>query len=147
MGYKLVFNPIQGKLDMVGGGSAVDLSPVETRITTLENNEFKVAYSETISATTGTITKHTASTIKLTELPGGLSAFVETIASGEPTGYSPETAGGVPISVTSFDASGNDTLSGIPSSYPVALIYIITIPAISWSNLTEDNILEFEKAD
>lgn len=126
-----------------GGGGTIDPT-IETRLSTLEDNESKVAYFVEINASSGTITKPTGSTILLNQFPGGVDAYVSTISSGQPTGENPVTSAGVLVDVTSFDASGNFTLSGTPSAYPVALIYIIKIPAASWSNLTVDNILEEE---
>lgn len=115
-----------------------------SRITVLENNEYKVTYFTEISSDTGTITKPTGSTILENQFPGGVDAYVSTISSGQPTGENPVTAAGALVDVTSFNTSGGYTLSGVPSAYPVALIYVIKIPAISWSNLTLANIIEDE---
>jgi hypothetical protein len=130
------------------GGSGGGTDPADkARITVLENNEYKVAYFAEISASSGTITTPTNSTILLDQFQSGLDALVSTEVSGQPTQDSPVTAGGTVVSVTSFDASGNYTLSGTPSSYPVCLIYILKIKAVDWSNLTISNIIEFEKTN
>lgn len=107
----------------------------------LGNNVYKVAYFASITSNSGTITKPTGSTIILDEFAGGVDAYVNAIANGEPTGENPLDANGVEVDVSSLDASGNYTLSGTPASYPVALIYIITIAAKDWANLTTENIL------
>jgi hypothetical protein len=117
-----------------------------SRITILENNEYKVAYFASVSSSTGTITIPTGATILLDQFAGGVDAYVSTISSGQITGQNPVTAGGITVDVTSFDALGNYTLSGIPSAYPVGIIYILKIKAINWSNLTIDNIIEYEKS-
>jgi hypothetical protein len=117
------------------------------RINTLENNEFKVLYYAEINTTTGTITKPTNSTIILNDFPEGLDAVVETIINGEPSGVSAVTAGDTPITISSFDTSGNYTLSGIPSAYPVALIYVLKIKSIDYVNLTFDNIIESQSTN
>lgn len=124
-----------------------DATILTNRVTNLENNEFKILYFETINSTTGTITKPTNSTIILGDFPSGIDAIVETIVSGEPTGTQATTAGGTPITVVSFDTSGNYTLSGTPSSYPVALLYIIKINGLYYQNLTFENIIESQRID
>ena len=103
------------------------INATNTRVTTLENNEFKIVYYSEINGSSGTITKPTGSTIMLDQFYGGIDAFVSTISGGKPTGEFPQTAGGVVVDVTSFDASGNFVLSGTPSAYPCALIYTIKI--------------------
>lgn len=124
-------------------GGEIDPS-IDTRITKLEDNEYKILYFEAISSTTGTITKPTNSTILLDQFYSGGDAIVETLVNGQPSGQSPLTAGGSVVSVSSFDTSGNFTLSGTPSSYPVALIYIFTIKAVDYSNVVKANEMNME---
>lgn len=106
-----------------------------TRVINLENNEYKVLYFETISATTGTITKPTNSTILLDQFYSGGDAIVETLSNGQPTGQSPLTVGGAIVSVSSFDLSGNFVLSDTPSAFDVALIYLFKIKAVDYANV------------
>jgi len=127
----------------VNSGGVLDPS-IKPRIENLENNEYKILYFQTISSTTGTITKPTNSTILLDQFYSGGDAIVETLVNGQPSGQSPLTAGGSVVSVSSFDASGNFTLSGTPSSYPVALIYIFTIKAVDYSNVVKANEMNME---
>jgi len=115
-----------------------------SRVTTLENNEYKILYFEAISTATGTITKPTGSTILLDQFYSGGDAIVETLSNGQPTGQSPLTVGGSVVSVSSFDTSGNYTLSGTPSSFDVALVYVIKIKAIDYVNLNIDNIMAMD---
>jgi hypothetical protein len=116
------------------------------RVLYLEGNAYKITYFASISATSGTITKPTGSTIQLDQLPpsglDAVDAVVSTIVNGQPTFDVVQTAGGTLVDVSSFDASGNYTLSGTPSAFPIALIYVFTIPASSYQNVTEANILE-----
>lgn len=123
------------------GGGGTDPAD-QARITNLENNEFKILYYEAINTSTGTITKPTNTTIILNDFPQGYDAVVETIVNGEPTGQIAKTSGGTPITVSSFDTSGNYTLSGTPSSFPIALLYVIKVKALYLSNLTFDNVIE-----
>jgi hypothetical protein len=140
----VVFDYILGKLRLRDGS---DSSGLETRITNLENNEYKVAYFASVSANSGTITIPTGATILLNQFQGGIDAYISTIDTGQPTGKNPVTAGGAIVDVSSFDASGNYNLTGTPSAYPVAIIYILKISAKDFSNLTIDNILEYERFD
>lgn len=117
---------------------------LNNRVTNLENNEYKILYFETISSATGTITKPTGATILLDQFYSGGDALVETLSNGQPTGQSPLTIGGAVVSVTSFDTSGNYVLSGTPSSYPVALVYIFKIKAIDLPNLNMTNIMQMD---
>jgi nitrogen fixation protein len=119
-------------------------SALNNRVTNLENNEYKILYFETISSTTGTITKPTGATILLDQFYSGGDALVETLSNGQPTGQSPLTIGGTVVSVTSFDTSGNYVLSGTPSAYPVALVYIFKIKAIDLPNLNMTNIMQMD---
>lgn len=111
------------------------------RIQTLENVELKIAYYTEINAASGTITKPTGSTILLNQIAGGADALLCTINSG-PTGDAVKTSGNTIVDVATFNSSGDFTLTGTPSAYPVALIYWISIPLSSYSNLDVDNIIE-----
>lgn len=110
-------------------------------VTTLKNNELKILYYAEISAATGTITIPANAEIILGDFTSGLDAIVESIVNGKPSESSARTAGGAVISVSSFDASGNYTLSGTPTG-TVALLYVLKIKAIYYSNLTFGNIIE-----
>lgn len=117
---------------------------IPSRVTTLENNEYKILYFASISAATGTITIPTGATVLLDQFYSGGDAIVETLINGQPSEQSPVTSGGAVVSVSSFDTSGNYTLSGTPSSYPVALVYILKIKAVDYQNLVTANIMAME---
>jgi hypothetical protein len=117
------------------------------RVTALENNEYEVTYFEQISSDTGTVTPPTGATILLDQFEGGVDAYVSTLDTGDPTGENPVTAGGVVVDVASFNSGGTYSLTGIPSSYPVALIYVFKIKAIDWSNVNPDNIVDYDQTD
>lgn len=141
MGQSQIKNP--RRIFSQQGGGGVDPA-LESRVEYLEQNEYKVTYYAEINSSSGTITIPTGATILLDQFFGGVDAYVSTISGGRPTGAFPQTAGGVLVDVSSFDASGNYTLSGTPSGYPVALIYILKIAAVDWQNLTTANILDME---
>ena len=117
-------------------------SPNSSRLQDLENVEIKVAYFASISSTSGTIVPPTGATILLDQIAAGADAYITTISSGEPTGNPVLTSTDTQVVVSSFDSGGNYTLSGTPSSTPIALIYFFTIPLSSYSNLDPDYIIE-----
>ena len=133
MGSSQIKNP--RKIFSQAGGD----SSLPARVTTLENNYFKIIYYASISSDTGQITIPTGATVLLDQFESGADAYVSTIVNSQPSGSFPQTAGGVNVDVTSFDASGNYTLSGVPSAYPVALIYLLKIKAKDMGNLTLAN--------
>jgi hypothetical protein len=126
-----------------------DFTPQQAnQLNTLVNNEYKVTYFTAISAASGTITIPSGATIMLDQFPNGVDAYVSQVdVNGQPTGLLPKTGLGVDVVITSFDALGNYTLSDTPSSFPVALIYVLKIKAIDYNNLVVDNILEDERID
>jgi hypothetical protein len=140
MGQSSVKNP-RKIFSQIGGGTD---PAVLSRITYLENNVYKITYFESVNAASGQITKPTNSTIQLDQFAGGVDAYVSTIQNGQPTGVFPQTAGGTFVDVATFDALGNYTLTGTPSAFPVAIIYILTIKAVDYQNLTAANILDLE---
>ena len=74
------------------------------------------------SGTSGTLTPPAQGEIVLDQWSAGVDALASTIASGIPAFVSPVTSGGVIVTAT-LDSSGNWTLSGTPSAYPVAIVY------------------------
>lgn len=74
------------------------------------------------SGSSGTITKPTSSTIVLDDFGGTTDAVVATSSASLPEVKSARTSGGVVVA-TSFDTSGNWSLTGTPSSYPIAIVY------------------------
>lgn len=125
-------------------GGAIDPS-IETRLETLENNEYQIIYWAPISSDSGTITKPTNSTIILDQFQSGADAFVTTIANGQPTGEPVYTSGGAEVDVATFDALGAYTLTDTPSAFDVALIYVIKIKAKDYVNV--DSLYEVERYD
>lgn len=76
------------------------------------------------SGTSGTVTLPPLSTVVLNDLGGATDAVVSTETSGKPNYVQAVDGSSVAITAT-FDSSGNYTLSGTPSAYPVSLIYRI----------------------
>lgn len=87
----------------------------------------KCLWFESISSgTSGTLALPTQGTVVLDQWSAGVDALASQISSGIPTFVSPATAGGVTITAT-LDAAGAWTLSGTPSAYPVAIIYVYQV--------------------
>lgn len=122
----------------------IALAPYLDSITNLENNEFKYLYWQAVSSSSGTVTIPTGGTILLGEIQG-VDSLVETIASGHPTGNSPITSGGSPVIVTSFDIGGNYVLSGTPSAYPVAVLFVLLVKGKDIYNLTQSQVIADEQ--
>ena len=141
MGQSAIKNP--RRIVVLPGGGGTDPA-LEARVEYLEDNTYKITYFAEINGTTGTITKPTNSTILTDQFFGGVDAYVSTIQNGQPTGIFPQTAGGVAVDVTSFNAAGDFVLNGTPSAYPVALIYKLSIAAVNYQNLTIANVLDLE---
>ena len=120
------------------------LQPYLSSVTNLENNEFKYLYWQTISSISGTVTIPTGATVLLSEIEG-LNALVETISAGKPSGNSPVSSGGSPVVIGSFDASGNYTLSGTPSAFPVAILFVFKIKAKDLSNISLNQVIADEQ--
>jgi hypothetical protein len=127
------------------GGGSFDLTPLINRINILENNEYKITYFTEINSSTGTVTIPTGATIETDQFTSGADALVSKIQNNQPNGELPETSSGTKVDVSSFDSLGNFTLTGIPNSFPIALIYTLRINSLNYSNLVYDNILEFYK--
>jgi len=124
----------------LGGGSDPALAG---RVTTLENNEYKITYYEIVSGTSGSLTIPTDSTINSDEFGLSGNAILSKIdGSNKPTYESPKTVGGVVVTATLNPTTGAWTSSGTYTDATVALIYSIKIKSIYYSTLNYDRIIE-----
>jgi len=107
----------------------------------VEDVPIKAAWFDTVSSgTSGSIsTLPEAATLLLDSLPGGLSALVSGITNDAPDFELVTTSGGTPVTAT-LDANGDYTLSGTPSSYPVAIIfgYKVDLGDLDYSQTLEE---------
>lgn len=121
----------------------VDTTTSNSRITVLENNEYKITYYEIVSGTSGSLTIPSQATINAGEFGLSGNAVLSKIdGSNKPTFQSPVTAGGVVVTANLTVATGAWTTSGTYTDSSVALIYSIKIKAIYYSNLTYARIIE-----
>jgi len=102
-------------------------------------------FEKVTSGTSGSFTAPTGGTIVLDGWPEGVDVLVSKMDSleGAPSFESVTTAAGAVVTAT-LDASGNYTLSGTPSAYPIALIYVYSIPTASIDSTKSLTYLEVE---
>lgn len=116
------------------------ITPLDSRITNLENNTHEVTYKETIDITAGTsgsVTFPVGATLDEGDFPQG--AVLSTISGGELEFNSPKVLG-TPIAAT-LDTAGNWTTTNTFAS-PVALVFRLKISGADYSNLDNDKIVE-----
>lgn len=107
-----------------GGGGGTNLEP---RLVVLEDTEYVYEVWKSIgSGTTGTITPPAGSIILLDRYEGAADALVVELQGGIPSDKPVYTLSNAVVTTT-FDTGGNYTFSGIPTSYPVGLVYQIKI--------------------
>jgi hypothetical protein len=117
-----------------GGGSGED--------TLLRGKTYASLRFYSISAgTSGTLTKPASSTIKMDGFGSGADCAIVQEASGKPTDRHALTSANEIISGT-LDSSGNWTISGTPSSYPVSLVYLVEQDFSDFDSTSSD-ILEY----
>lgn len=137
MGQSVVKNP--KKLYSQLGGDPT----LPTRVTTLENNEYKITYYEVVSGASGSLTLPTGATINAGEFGlSGNCVLSKIDGSNKPTFESPKTAGGTVVTASLNETTGAWVASGVYTDPSVALIYSIKIKAVYYSNLTYSNIIE-----
>lgn len=137
MGQSVIRNP--RKIHSQSGGDP----SLQSRVTTLENNEYKVTYYEIISGASGSLTLPTGATINAGEFGLSGNAILSKIdGSNKPTFESPKTSGGTIVTASLNTATGAWVASGTYTDSDVALIYSIKIKAVYYSNLTYANIIE-----
>jgi len=118
-------------------------STIPTRITNLENNEYKVTYYEIISGASGSVTLPTGATINAGEFGLSGNCILSKIDGlNKPTFESPKTVGGVVVTSSLNVSTGAWVASGVYTDTNVALIYSIKIKAVNYSNLNYANIIE-----
>jgi len=137
MGQSVIRNP--RKIHSQSGGDP----SLPSRVTNLENNEYKITYYEIISGASGSITIPTGATINAGEFGlSGNCVLSKIDGSNKPTFESPKTAGGTIVTASLNVSTGAWVASGTYTDSSVALIYSIKIKAINYSNLTYANIIE-----
>ena len=123
--------------------SSTDLTSTNSRITNLENNEYKITYYEVISGASGSLTLPTGATINAGEFGLSGNCILSKIdGSNKPTFESPKTSGGTIVTASLNETTGAWVASGTYTDANVALIYSIKIKAVNYGNLDYDFIIE-----
>lgn len=114
----------------------------KVRITNLENVEHEYEIFELISATSGTVTIPTNGTIVLNQYTGAGDCLILRVdgANNRPIDE-PARDGSGAIITSTFDGSGNYSLSGTPEAYPVAIVYQISLKEIDKPGLNNNYVL------
>jgi len=92
------------------------------RVINLEGKYVRSTRFASVGTISGTVTLPPNSQVVLDDFGGTVDAVVSSLDGGRPSLLPVYTSGGVLVG-SSFDSSGNYTLTGIPTSYPVAIIY------------------------
>lgn len=119
------------------------------RLSKLEAKNVKATFFERIgSGTSGTLEKPKDSILALGEWGEGVNALVSTVdKKGFPTYESPVTSKGAVVTTT-LNENGYWELSGVPTKYPIAIIYVYQQPlAIVNPARALDKILKVEHYD
>lgn len=131
------------KKKIIAQKSSTDLTSTNSRITILENNEYKITYYEVVSGASGSLTLPTGAIINAGEFGlSGNCVLSKIDGSNKPTFESPKTAGGTVVTASLNETTGAWVASGVYTDPSVALIYSIKIKAINYANLTYANIIE-----
>jgi hypothetical protein len=135
---KLIVDPLTGSPI-----PTADTAEIESRVTALEDKNVITTRFASVSSTTGTVTLPANSTVRLDDFGGTTDAIVTEIASGRPTNQLAYTAAGNVVTTT-FDASGNFVLSGVPAAYPVAVVYRVVTPLKYFSSADSSIVGDIE---
>lgn len=116
-----------------GGGTWVGLTSLGDKI--VRSTRFLLINS----GTSGTVTLPFASSVVLDDFGGTTDASISKVSDGKPTFENAVTSLGAVVTTT-FDSSGNYVLSGVPSSYPVAILYRVQQRFEDFDSLASDII-------
>lgn len=118
---------------LLGGGSG------GASDTVLRGKNVRTTRFASISAGAGTLSLPPSASIVMDDFGGGTDAITAKIAAGKPIQESAKTSSDAPISV-SLDILGNYVLSGVPSAYPIAVIYRVEQTAENFDSDATDII-------
>lgn len=88
-------------------------------------------YFAPVSSASGTVSFPAGSTLKLDSFQDLEDALVSTMVAGKPDFNAALSSGGARV-VCTLDSGGSYSLSPVPASYPVAIIYRVSIPIVSY---------------
>lgn len=110
------------------------IAPLGARVTSLEDTYVRTCWFEEIaSGTSGTLSLPTGGAVVLNQWEGGVDALTSGVDTNWPTFETPVDSGNAYITTT-LDSSGNWNLSGTPSAYPIAIVYIYRVKFVSFDD-------------
>ena len=113
-----------------------DYSALLSRINQLENADHEYEIFRIIeSGTSGRVSLPDGITIRLDQYPGAADCLITRGSGGRPVDECAYSADGVLITGT-LDADGAYSLSGVPASYPVFLVFQVECKGKSVSQIT-----------
>lgn len=134
-----------GHLTAVWGGITGTLSnqtDLDTRLKTTEEQNVYFEIFDSKSTASGTASIPTQGTVLFGRYPNGIDALCLVLdTNGRPLDESARETDGTVVTVSTFDASGNYTLSGTPSPVPFGIVYQIKIQLQYSNNVPENSII------
>lgn len=136
MPYK--FNPLTGNLDFYKTQDISVLNIIKDKY--VRTTRFAIISS----GTSGSVILPSNSTVVLDDFGGTTDAILSTVTSGRPNYTTPKTGGGTMVA-TSFNNLGNYTLTGVPSSYPIAILYRVQQKLEDFDSSSSDIVITNEQ--
>ena len=126
-----------------GGGG--DTTELVQRIAAMEDTTYEYELWQSIgSGTSGTISIPEGAVIRLDQYPNaGDCLIVKCDAAGRPVDEPAGHANGTAITAT-LDTSGQFVLSGVPKSYPVAIVFQVALPQKAIPTIPLDSIVGYQ---
>ncbi|MBW1853105.1 MAG: LamG domain-containing protein [Deltaproteobacteria bacterium] len=123
-------------------GALSNQTDLDTRLKVTEEQYVYFEIFDSKTTSTGTVSVPTESTILFDRYANGIDAICVVLDSnGRPLDESAREAGGTIVTVSTFDSSGNYTLSGTPSPVPFGIVYQIKIQLQYSNNVPEASVI------
>lgn len=124
-----------------------DVPGLNSRLTLIEDGYEYYEIFESTSSGTGQVSVPTGGTIILDFYPEGVDALaVKLDSEGRPMDQAPLEADGTVVTTT-FDINGNYVLSGVPTVYPIGIVYFIKIQRKDAGNILEQQLVQYYYTD
>jgi hypothetical protein len=130
-------------IGLSSGGS--DTTELVQRIAAMEDTTYEYELWQSIgNGTSGTVSIPEGAVIRLDQYPNaGDALIVKCDGAGRPVDELAGQANGTAITAT-LDASGQFVLSGVPKSYPVAIVFQVALPQKSIPAIPLDSIVGYQ---
>ncbi len=123
-------------------GTLSNQTDLDTRLKVTEEQYVYFEIFDSKTTSTGTVSVPSQSTILFDRYANGIDALCVILDSnGRPLDESARETDGTIVTVSTFDASGNYTLSGTPSPVPFGIVYQIKIQLQYSNNVPESSVI------